>query len=168
MNIENTSVMRFAFVGLLLSSLVALPGCFGGSGALEPSSPDPELVKAGVVHTPSPIFRNGKDLITIKTVDGKAPVFLDNKTLISPGEHVFQISLELYHDGDASTKSFVTRADTSLKFNVEAEHEYLIDAVEDENGLWLWVTDTTDNAIVAGEAPRELPAAERTRPQWKK
>jgi hypothetical protein len=151
----------------MLSLSLMFIGCGGARSVLEPPPP-PELVKPAIVSTPSPFFRGGRDLITIKTIDGKAPTFLDTKVVVSPGKHNIQVQLELHHDGSKTTKSYVTRVDSSLVFAVDAGHEYLIDALEDKNGLWLWVKDLTDNTVAAGEPPRELPAEDRTRPMWEK
>jgi hypothetical protein len=162
-----TPKLSYSSVFLLLSLGLVFIGCSATRSVLEPTPP-PELVKPAIVSTPSPFFRGGRDLITIKTIDGKAPTFLDTKVVVSPGKHTFHVELELHHDSSTTTKSYVTRVDSSLVFAVDAGHEYLIDAVEDTHGLWLWVKDLADKTIVAGEPPRELPPEDRTRPMWEK
>lgn len=138
----------------------------------EPSNPSPEMVKPGIVTTPSPIFREGKDLILIKSIDGVPPTFLENKAVVPPGKHSFEVLAELHHYSTSSERplrdrSYVTRALNTLEITVEAQHDYLIDALEDRNGVWIWAMDVTDNVVVAGERPRELPKDKQVAPVWR-
>lgn len=141
--------MRYALLMAILSCGFYL-GC-SPVNVLEPIEYDEELVGSAIVRTPSPIFRDGKDLIRIVKVDGEAITFFENKVVVHPGRHVFQIQLELKNPKGEQT--LITRADTTLSFTTQAAHEYLIDAVDDSQGLWVWATDLTDNAIVAGSPP---------------
>ena len=139
----------------VFTALMLVVGCTPKRSLLEPSSYPRRLVKSGIVKTPSPAYRNGTDLIVIKAVDGEPPTFLETKAVVSPGVHTFQIGIEMQREGTGKNdKSYVTRADTSLEFEVEADHEYLIDAEENERGLWVWAVDLTTNFLVAGEKPR--------------
>jgi hypothetical protein len=79
---------------------------------------------------------------------------MENKAIVSPGVHSFQVRVEIYHDSSRSKeRRFVTRADTNIEIPIRARRVYLIDAKEDANGLWVWVVDTDTDEIVAGEAP---------------
>lgn len=141
----------------MVSAIFLCLACLPQRSYLEPSRQPPALVKTALVRTPSPIYRDGKDLIVIKTINGKPPTFLDDKAIVHPGRHTFQVAVELRHEGKSPDQGYVTRADTSLTFDIEAEHDYLIDAAEDENGVWIWARDLTDGLIVAGTPPRKPP-----------
>ena len=147
--------------------MFAVTGC-KPVNMLEPDVLPPDQIKTALVHTPSPIYRNGKDLIVIRTIDGKLPTFMETKAIVSPGVHSFQIAVELHHEsGRRSEQGYITKADTSLRFDVEANGEYLIVALEDEHGVWVWVTDLNTKFIVAGDPPRSLPKDQRIEPMWR-
>jgi hypothetical protein len=132
-------------------------GCIPKKNYLEPKRMPPKDVKSAVVFTPSPVYREGKDLITIEAIDGQEPTFMDNRAIVSPGRHRFQMRIELHHDSRRTPdRSFVTRADTSIIIDIEAQKEYMIDAREDAEGLWVWATDLDTDEIVAGKPPKEL------------
>ena len=143
-----------------------IASCTPRHSYFEPEEPA-EIVKPALVSTPSPIYREGKDLILIKEIDGRAPTFLDTKAVVHPGQHSFLVYVELHHDGSSPDESYVTRTEEILTFKVDAEHEYLIDARETRSGLWLWATDKTDQIVVAGHPPRDLPESEQVKPIWK-
>ncbi|MCB0323245.1 MAG: hypothetical protein KDD69_06705 [Bdellovibrionales bacterium] len=154
---------------LLVGALVFVcSACTPERSYFEPTELPSDQIKSALVRTPSPIYRDGKDLILIETVDGQPPTFLEDKVIVAPGEHIFQVRLELRHDDPASPDTgYATRANLSLTFETEAEGEYLIDAVEDENGLWVWAVDLETDITVAGRPPVDLPPGQRVRPIWR-
>lgn len=163
-NTNFKTALQILVIGFLAGIMAS---CTPKRSFFEPTDLPEEYFKSGLVRTPSPIYRNGKDLITIKTIDGFPPTFLDDKVVVAPGVHSFQISLELHHpDPKSPDRSYVTRADVTLDFEVEAKGEYLIDAHENEDGLWIWATDLQTDITVAGRAPRNLPPRKKPEPVW--
>lgn len=135
----------------LVSFLFAFCSC---QDLIRPKSFPATQVASALVTTPSPVYRGGEDLITIVSIDGQPPTFMENKAIVSPGVHVFQVRVEIYHDSSRNQdRRFVTRADTSIKVEIKARKVYLIDAKEDARGLWVWVKDTDTDEVVAGEMP---------------
>ncbi len=142
---------------LLFSLLLVTLACMPSRGLLEPNNLPPEHIRSALVQTPSPVFRNGKDLIVIKTIDGQEPTFLETKAIVSPGRHRFQVEVELQRqDPEDPDSSYVVRADKTLEFSVDADGRYLIDAQGDGDELWIWAVDMRSKQTVAGEPPRQI------------
>ena len=137
--------------GALLLSVV---GCAPSHGYLEPSDPPSAVVESAIIRTATPLLKDGRDSIVIKTIDGKAPTFLEFKWVVEPGTHELEIQVELKHDSRFSKdKTFHTRVIRKLPVTVEADREYLVDAEENDTGLFIWVRDIETKTVVAGEAP---------------
>ncbi len=136
-------------------------GCAPSHGYLEPEEPPAEVVESAIIRTATPLLKDGRDSILIKTIDGKPPTFLEYKWVVEPGTHELEIQVELKHDSRFSTdRTFHTRVLRKLPVTVEPDREYLVDAEENENGLFIWVSDVGTKIVVAGEAP---PGALRAR-----
>ena len=139
-------VLGFSVIALLSGcSKPVVPGYFAGGNTALNSANAP-----GVVRTPSPIYRDGKDLILIKTIDGKSPIMAGSRTALPPGKHEFQVYVELHSRSASGILDGVTHGGGFLKFNVAPGHNYLIDAAEDQNGVQIWAIDETSKTIVAG------------------
>lgn len=137
----------------ILTAMLAL-GCVPNRSLLAPKDQPIELVGAAVVRTPSPVLREGRDLVLIKSVDGKATNYLENRSVVSPGRHEFHIVIEMRGDKtNRKDEIAVTKVDTTLSFEAKPEREYLIDAREDEQGVWVWAVDTSNDDVVAGSRP---------------
>lgn len=138
----------------IIVTLILLMGCAPSHGYLEPEEPPAELVESAIIRTPTPLLKDGRDSIVIKTIDGKPPTFLEYKWVVEPGDHELEIQVELKHDSRFSTdRTFHTRVLRKLPVTVEPDREYLVDAEENETGLFIWVTDIESKTVIAGEAP---------------
>lgn len=148
---------------------MSVAACTPARSQFEPEELPDERINSALVRTPSPIYRDGKDLIIIKTIDGVPPTFHQDKAIVSPGLHTFQVGLEFHHDDKVEkAKRYITKADVSLEFEVEADGEYLIDAYEDDSGVWLWALDLATNIVVAGKRPLGVAPKKAVAPIWKK
>ena len=137
---------------ILIIPLIALSAC---SSEIFDGLLDDGEVRTALVRTPTPIFREGTDLIVIKTVNNREPTFLDDKVIVPIGIHSFEVSVELRHDDEKNPdRSYVTRANKTLQFRADAAKEYMIDAREDASGLWIWAREIETGIIVAGDAPK--------------
>jgi hypothetical protein len=146
-----------SWAAILLASILFMSACMPSRGLLEPNNLPPEHIRSALVQTPSPVFRDGKDLIIIKTIDGKIPTFLETKAIVSPGTHRFQIEVELQRkDPKNPDRNYVVRADKTLEFSVDADGRYLIDAQDEGDELWIWAVDMRSKLTVAGEPPRQI------------
>lgn len=144
---------RILLLGLS-SALLFIIGCTPSRSYLEPRSIPRELIASALISTPSPVRRDGMDLIRIVAVDGQQAEYLDNKLFVTPGVHTIQVAVELRrNDPGSQAKTLVTRADTSLTFKAEANGSYVIDAREDNRGVYIWATDTKTSYVVAGNPP---------------
>ena len=154
-----SKLFRAIFSGAILVLLpvwltVWFIACTPDRSLLEPKSMPNKLIGSALISTPSPILRDGKDLIKIVSIDGEETEYLDNRVFVSPGVHTFRVVVELRKDSTSSTDEvLVTRADTSLTFKAEANGEYLVDARENRNGVWVWATNLKNKYIVAGDPP---------------
>ena len=145
---------RLVLCAAILGVCFACAGCTPRRSILEPRSMPGELIGAALISTPSPILRGGRDLIKITSIDGEKAEYLDNRVFVSPGVHTIQVEVELRKNRPGSKEEvFITRADTSLTFEVEANGEYLIDAKENRQGVWIWATNVKNDYIVAGDPP---------------
>ena len=141
-------------LGLVFGAL--LNGCTLQRSLFEPKEMPEELVASSILRTPSPVLRGNRDLIRIISIDGRNPKYLDNKVVVSPGQHVVQVSVELRKNNpDKPEEVSITRADTSLQIAVEPGKDYLIDAFENDKGVFVWAVDAENNFVVAGKRPRE-------------
>ncbi len=153
---KRQTLYRVLFLSALLLASSWNLACTPKRSLLEPKSMPGELIGAALIKTPSPILRDGKDLIKITSIDGTPAKYLENKIFVSPGTHTIQVRVELRKDRPGSTDEvLVTRADTSLTFEAEANAEYLIDAKEDRNGVWIWAINVKNQYVVAGDPPRD-------------
>jgi hypothetical protein len=142
---------------MMLAVPIFTSACMPSRGILEPRTLPPEHIRSALVQTPSPVFRDGKDLIVIKTIDGQTPTFLETKAIVSPGRHRFQVEVELQRqDPKIPDRNYVVRADKTLEFGVDANGRYLIDAQEQGDELWIWAVDMRTKQTVAGEPPRQI------------
>lgn len=148
---------RSAF-SIAVLPLLALPllasSCTTDHSYLEPEEMPRELVESAIVRTPTPLLRDGRDSILIKRIDGKPPTFLESKWVVAPGWHDLELEVELRHPSSFEReKSYVTKLARDLRLYVEAGREYVVDAREDDGGVWIWVYDAETKSVVAGEAP---------------
>lgn len=145
---------------LIVSAFLAcslLAGCGGTHSVLEPEEMPRELVESSILRTPTPLLRDGRDSILIKAIDGKPATFLESKWIVEPGWHTLTLEVELHHESTFDPKkSYLTKTSRLLELHVEAGREYVVDAREDSNGLWIWVYDAHTRTVVAGESPAEV------------
>ena len=137
--------------------LFCLLSCSQRSNPLEPDRLPSHLIKSALVYTPSPAYRvrsDGKDLISIESVDGNQPTFHNNKIIIEPGIHTLQIRMEFWENSKRiKDESVITKVDSDITFQVEARKEYLINAERNDQGIWLWAEDIDTKEVVGGTRP---------------
>lgn len=155
---RTVTVCKFLGTGLLMSAIFA--GCIPTLGFLKPKEQPREEIASAVIKTPSPILKAGtaqkenKHLVRISAVDKKPNQYLENRAVVAPGVHTIDVTLEMQNPANrGKNKTLITKANTSLTFEAKADGEYIIDAREDSEGVWVWVTDTANDQVVAGSRP---------------
>ncbi len=156
-NPVGTIMLKFFHIGFSLSFISFLAIVSSACSQLAAANRQVEAKKPGVVRTPSALYRNGKDLIEIRSVNGQTPKLIGSAVAVTPGKHVFRVGAELRSKGETPAISEITKADTYIELQVESEHDYLIDAGEDQGGVQFWVTDQTTKKLIYGQPAATLP-----------
>ena len=142
---------------ILILTLILSSSCFQRSNLLEPAKLPGRYVKSALVSTPSPAYRvrtEGKDLVSIESIDHTPPTFLQSKVIVDPGIHSFQIKMEFWESSArVKDESLITKVDSDIIFQTEANKEYLINAIRNTNGIWLWAEDIDTREVVGGTRP---------------
>ena len=142
---KTTSAIAVATLVLLCSS--CLPRAF--TEMKQPAA----LVESVVLRTATPLLAGGRDLVSIKRVDGRYPAVFEHQWVIEPGEHDVEVHAELYQPGDSPDSSMVTKAVRVLRVTAAAGQELVVQAYQRSDEVWIWIEEAGSRAVVAGEAP---------------
>ncbi len=130
---------------LLLGVLIV--GCASDGPLLEPEMPR-SLVESAVIRTELDL---GSDKISITRIDGRSDSLLDYRWVVAPGSHEVEVEADLPEPHRPGFRAKVTR---TLPVTVSAGGQYYVRAASDSNGVWIWIEDSAEKRVVAGEPPR--------------
>ena len=148
---------------LPLLLLLSVAGCGFFKEHLLPE-PGPEETAPSVIRTRTMLRREGRDSISIKSIDELPPSLLEFKWVVPPGRHRLEVEVELYEDSNmVRDRTYVTKIRKMLDMTTKPGTDYVVDAKKVDGQIYIWGAQINDGQVVAGQAPHgnTLPGYDR-------